>query len=123
MLVEKISYHTQTTDTRGSFTNIVDQGDWKEVNLVESKVGSMRGNHYHKQTTEYIYLLSGGAEVSLSNINTPHKVSKILMYPGEAIIIPPLTNHTFLFTEDSVHIALLSQVFSKSDPDLHILES
>lgn len=119
MHAEKSIPQLPFVDGRGSFTSILNRGEWKEVNLVESREGAVRGNHYHKHTTEYIYLLSGEAEVTLQPMSQPAET--VHMLPGEGIFIYPFTNHTFLFTKDSLHLALLSEVFANENPDLHVL--
>jgi len=120
MHTEKTKPHLRLTDERGSFTSILNRGEWKEINWVESKQGAIRGNHYHKHTIEYIYLLSGEAEVRLQPLNQAAQTLRIL--PGEGIFIHPFTYHTFIFSQDSTHLALLSEVFTDENPDLHVLE-
>ncbi len=122
MYVEKIAHCLHLKDERGAFTSIINQGEWREVNLVESKKGAIRGNHYHKHTREYIYLIAGEAEVILSQVTAPAQRTSLTIRPGEGILIHPLINHTFTFTQDSTHLALLSEVFVQEDPDLHQLD-
>ena len=46
-------------DSRGTITDIVEQIDFNGATIISSKAGSIRGNHYHKESVQYIYVLEG----------------------------------------------------------------
>ena len=46
-------------DSRGQITDIVEQIDFNGATIISSKAGSIRGNHYHKESVQYIYVLEG----------------------------------------------------------------
>ena len=50
---------TNFKDSRGSITDIVEQLNFNGATIISSKAGSVRGNHFHKQSVQHIYLLSG----------------------------------------------------------------
>ena len=55
-------------DNRGEIKGIINEGNWEESNLIFSKKGSIRGNHYHKETTELIFLIEGKIEIILMDL-------------------------------------------------------
>ena len=52
------------SDKRGDIFDIV-EGKVGHVGLVTFKTGVIRGNHYHKKSTQYSYVLDGTIELWL----------------------------------------------------------
>jgi hypothetical protein len=49
-----------TTDERGQISDILYKSNFQHAAIIESKCGGLiRGNHYHKQTTQHIFITSG----------------------------------------------------------------
>ncbi|MEY4934846.1 MAG: hypothetical protein RIS64_1205 [Bacteroidota bacterium] len=113
--------YTQFKDVRGGFIGLMNEGNWKEINLVETKKGQSRGNHYHKNMDEAIFILSGQATVWLQNVAIPTEKTVLILNAMEGILIKPYMLHEFHYTEDTQHIAFLNQVFDNQNPDLHFV--
>jgi len=94
-------------DDRGSITDVLNE-TIEHVGLIETKKGSVRGNHYHKRSVQHSYLLSGLMEVIISAGTCPD-ARKILLKPGQLITIPPGRRHSFKAIEDSVMIDLITE--------------
>ena len=47
------------TDNRGFIVDILYNTNINHVALIKSKKKSIRGNHYHKKTIQYTYVLDG----------------------------------------------------------------
>lgn len=116
-----ITPYSKLSDNRGCFIGLLSGHKLEEVNIVETKKGFSRGKHYHKNTQEIIFMLSGKAEVTLYHICQPNKVSTLILNEMEGILIEPFTLHEFFYLEDSKHIAFLSNAFDPQKPDLHLL--
>lgn len=94
------------TDHRGYITNLL-EADIKHVSMIFSKKGSVRGNHYHKKDTQYIYLVSGMYESKSKDVQQSNSgVETIVVESGDLVITPPLVAHKMTFLEDSIQIAL-----------------
>ena len=50
-------------DNRGVITDILRDTPIQHATLIQSKAGSVRGNHYHKDATVYVYVLHGSFQV------------------------------------------------------------
>lgn len=94
-------------DERGIITDLLNE-NVHHVGLITSVKGCVRGNHYHKQSIQYTYVLSGKFEVALANKDNMEKVEKIILHIGEMIIIQPGIIHTFKALEDSTMIDIIS---------------
>lgn len=87
------------TDHRGHIRDIL---ILKNVGItyISSKKGTVRGNHYHKKTKQYEYVLSGSFEYHSKNIKEGKKIKKMLQ-AGHIVHIHPYDVHTFKALEDS----------------------
>lgn len=92
------------TDTRGEIHNLF-EGELGHVAMITSKKGSVRGNHYHQEDVQYIYLISGAYESHCVDTREPKKRQVLKAAPGDIIKSPPYVAHAQKFTEDSVFLA------------------
>ncbi len=117
MLLQKISNKT-ISDERGTFSNLITFGVWKEANLITSNAGTVRGNHYHIKATEVFIILDGEVEVYLQKVENGKNIGEIerhVVKGGDVFLIKPYINHTFFVKKDSKWINLLSELFDKDD--------
>lgn len=91
-------------DERGTITNLF-EGALGHAALITSKKGTVRGNHYHKQDYQYIYLVSGELESHSTDVRKPERRQVLKVKPGDLIDTPPYIAHAQKFTEDSVFLA------------------
>ena len=105
-------------DARGALTGIINEGVWKEVNYLETEKGQMRGNHYHKSTSELFYIIDGKIEVTIKNIKTK-RTKKITVEGGTILLIEPFELHTFKSKTKCKWINILSKKMDDKKPDIH----
>ena len=103
-------------DERGEIKGLINFDNWQEVNYIKSLKGSVRGNHYHKNTKEAIILLEGKVEADFRD-KTDKKTE--VLKAGDVIIIEPETVHTFKAIEDSSWINLLTLKNNPENPDIY----
>ena len=97
-------------DSRGTITGVVQEGNWKEINIINSKKGSRRGDHYHKLSNELFIILKGKVKVHLYMIGNREYRSTIVVTPRDAFIVPPCVHHTFEILEESTWINALDRI-------------
>lgn len=85
----------------------VAEGNFKHVMLIESKKGAVRANHYHKQDSHVMYLISGKARYVEATMEK-HITQDRIIKPGDTIDTKPLVPHAMEFLEDSVMIVCAS---------------
>src|SRR3972149_7147463 len=99
-------------ENRGFIARIIDQEKLKikAILYIESKAGSIRGNHYHKTECHYVYCLSGKFKYSERNIQShnSHIESRIIK-PGNLVLTHPMVVHAMEFIEDSVFMAFTTK--------------
>lgn len=91
-------------DERGTITDILDKIPVDSVVLITCTKGSVRGNHYHKQTTQYTYVLDGKFRAYTQIEGKEVEVATIAK--GDLVVTPPEERHAFEAIEDSVLLAL-----------------
>ncbi|MBF0177585.1 MAG: cupin domain-containing protein [Magnetococcales bacterium] len=90
----------QFVDARGEIKDILFKEPIDAVTVIVSKKGVVRGHHYHKETTQWIYLHSGRLN-SLTQNPGEGVVARVLR-PGDLICSPPHERHAIEALEDSV---------------------
>lgn len=80
----------------------------KQVNVYEAKKGAVLGNHYHKETDEYFYIVRGTVSYNGSRI----------FETGDIFVVYPQEVHTLECITDTKLMTFLSKPYSKEEPDL-----
>ncbi len=96
------------SDDRGVISDLLNE-KINHVGLITTTKGSVRGNHYHKKSIQYSYILSGKFEVLVAAVDELDEKEKIILNSGEIIIIEPGIVHTFKAIEDSDMIDMISE--------------
>jgi dTDP-4-dehydrorhamnose 3,5-epimerase-like enzyme len=113
------------TDERGSIEGLINQGTWKELNIISSDAGVVRGNHYHKNTRELFIILEGEIEVRTQRVSNGHPAGTLSVYhvkAGDVFLVEPMTNHVFTPRAFSKWINALSEPVDKEHPDFYRVE-
>ena len=121
-MIQTISRYFIYKDERGKFEGLINFGNWKEFNLVETEARVVRGDHYHKKTKEIFIILEGIVKVTAQKIiknKLTGDIEEKILIKGEVILIEPFVNHIFYTLEKSKWINILSHPIQKNDPDIH----
>ena len=97
-MVERISDTFSIATNVAPSRGIVNFGEWKEVNLINSAEGTVRGHHYHTRTDEIFLILDGEVEVSVQKVEGGKLVGVpevSLVGPGDAFIVRSMQYHIF----------------------------
>lgn len=79
-------------DERGSISDILYKEPIEHVTIIHSKKGAKRGNHFHKESTQWIYVLNGVMEYWHSDVNRKN-IQMVLMNEGDLVHTPPSEIH------------------------------
>ena len=101
-LFEKLLPDFAFEDGRGKLTQLV-HGGYTQVNVLESRKGVLRGGHFHKQSREAFFVVSGQVEVTLKK---GLEQQTELFVPGDFFEIAPFVVHSMRFPEDCVLVAM-----------------
>lgn len=89
-------------DERGEILNIAD-GQLGDVAVIESEVGAIRANHYHKTDWHITYIVSGQLKYFWQSGDD---TKSVIVNPGHAVFTPTMVPHKMEFLEKSIMIAV-----------------
>ena len=91
-------------DERGLIRDVISHEPIDAVTVIVSKKGAVRGNHYHKDTYQWVYLLSG--KVNYVSKAEGEESKTTVLVPGDLILSEPYEAHAIEAVEDSEMIVL-----------------
>lgn len=102
MLIEFVKPDFVFENEAGCLKQLVHDG-WKQVNVITSVKGSVRGGHYHKQNKECFYIINGGFKLTVwkDDIKEEYEIKA-----GDMFIMPENVYHTFEYHEDTTLIGM-----------------
>lgn len=101
-MIEILKPDFEFEDERGRLTQLVNKG-FKQINVIESKAGVLRGGHYHKLNREAFFIIEGEIELTVKN---GVKEKRYCFSKGDMFLIPEFVNHDFYFISDTVLVSM-----------------
>lgn len=102
--MDKIKLTISFNDNRGQIIDLIQNENINAVTIVTFTKGAVRGNHYHKETLQWNYLISGKIKL-ISQI--PHKDAvETIMKKGDLIVTVPDERHALVGLEESELLVL-----------------
>ena len=86
-------------DGRGTIKDVVIRQPIDAITIIRSTKGVVRGNHFHKDTTQWVYLQSGQLRSLTQKDNEP--VVEQIVNPGDLLVAEPWEKHALVAIEDS----------------------
>lgn len=88
------------TDDRGDIVDIFFKKNMNHACVITNTPGAVRANHYHKQTTQYTYILSGTLHYYSKPVNSDDPVKSVVGTAGDMIISEPNEIHAMRAGDD-----------------------
>ena len=102
--MEKIIISPSHTDERGTITDLVQHEAINAVTLISFEKGVVRANHYHKETYQWNYVLSGKIKL-VTQLPNQDKV-EVTMQKGDFTVTVPNESHALMAIEPSELLVL-----------------
>ena len=96
--MKKINYKIAFSDKRGKIIDLIQKEKINAVTYLTIKKNAIRGNHYHKKTIQWNYVLSGKLKL-ISQFKGKNKKS-IIMKKGDLVLSEPLERHALVGITD-----------------------
>jgi quercetin dioxygenase-like cupin family protein len=97
--MEKIDVPVAFSDERGEIIDLIENEEINSITLITFTRGAVRGNHFHKETTQWNYLMTG--KIRLVTQIPGEAVVETVMLPGELTVTRPNDRHALHALEDS----------------------
>jgi quercetin dioxygenase-like cupin family protein len=86
-------------DDRGEITDILVKEGIDFVTIITSLKGAVRGQHYHKETVQYVYILKGKMKLLARLPDQPTTVT--ILEKGDLAFTDVMEEHAMIALEDS----------------------
>jgi quercetin dioxygenase-like cupin family protein len=86
-------------DKRGKIIDLIENENINSVTYVSFTPGAIRGNHFHKETTQYNYVLKGKIRMLIQTGNA--SPVEAFLEKGDFVVCVPNERHAFQALEDS----------------------
>jgi quercetin dioxygenase-like cupin family protein len=102
--MKKIEPQTPIKDDRGEIIDLLEDEKINAVTYVTFKKNAVRGNHYHKETTQWNYVVSG--KIKIVTQIPGEEIAELVMERGDLIETLPNESHALLGLENSELLVL-----------------
>jgi len=96
-------------DDRGAIVDIFFKKNIHHVNSIKSNKGALRGDHYHKFTTQHMLMVKGSMEVWYKPADSDEEPKMVVMKPGDLVTNTPNEVHSLRILEDDTEFITFSE--------------
>lgn len=93
-------------DGRGQITDLLDDASIQHVAMFTTNEGSVRGGHYHRESTAWLYVMLGRALLRWRDESSTVEEAEVLA--GDLVRIDPLERHDLRATEPCCWLMMTS---------------
>ena len=97
--MKKIKRKISFSDKRGFIIDLLVKKNINAITLITQKKGKIRGNHFHKNTIQWNYLVKG--ELELFTKKNKGKIIKTIMKKGDLVVASKNESHAFKALKNS----------------------
>lgn len=94
-------------DERGIIRDLIVGEVIDSVTFITTKREGVRGNHYHKKTKQYDYIMEGSF-LCRSRIGSGDKIEENIVRTGDVVIFEPGESHAYKALEDASFLSCTS---------------
>lgn len=105
-------------DTRGSFFELFNGVAWKSIIVGRMGKNAVMGNHYHKHTNVFFYVLQGSVKIENIHVLTRER-ERLQLFAFQGVVFEPFISHAITFLEPSMFLMGKSRTYSKIRPDTY----
>ena len=96
-------------DDRGTITDIFYNTNINHVAIIDSEPGALRGNHYHKETTQHMLMTKGSLEYWYKPVDSNEPAKMVLAKEGDIVTTPPHEIHALVITDEGNQFVVFSE--------------
>lgn len=97
--MKKIKSKVNFKDSRGKIVDLIEKKNINAITFITQKKGKVRGNHYHKKTIQWNYLLKGKISIYAKSKNKRTKI--ITLKVGDLVVTSKNESHAIKAIKDS----------------------
>jgi hypothetical protein len=93
-------------DERGTIQMIMEDSPFHSLSFIESKAGSTRAGHWHKEDSHYCLALNGPIYYYERPVGSKDKPILVIVQGGQIFYTPPMVEHEMFFPDDNVFVCM-----------------
>lgn len=97
--MKKIKSKVNFKDSRGKIVDLIEKKNINAITFITQKKGKIRGNHFHKKTIQWNYLLKGKIVIYSKYKN--QKTKFITLKVGDLVVTSKNESHAIKAIKDS----------------------
>ena len=103
---EPLEFHE---DNRGTILDIFYKKNIDHVAVINSKPGALRGNHYHKKSTQHMLITKGSLEYWWKPVDSDEPAKMVVAKVGDLVSTPPNEIHALVIRDDGNQFVVFSE--------------
>ena len=96
-------------DNRGKIADIFYKKNINHVAIIHSEPNVMRGNHYHKESTQHMLITKGSLEYWHKPVGSSEDAEMVLLEAGDFVSTPPFELHALIIRDDGNEFIVFSE--------------
>jgi len=96
-------------DDRGTIADIFYNQNIEHVTVIDSKPNVLRGNHYHKQSTQHMLMTKGSLEYWYKPTGSDEPAQMVVAEVGDLVSTPPYETHALIIGPDGNQFIVFSE--------------
>ena len=96
-------------DQRGKIADIFFKKNINHVAIIHSEPNVMRGNHYHKHSTQHMLITKGSLEYWHKPLDSDEPPKVVTLKVGDFVSTPPYELHTLIIRDDGNEFIVFSE--------------
>lgn len=104
------------SDNRGIFIEAINGTRFANVSFGMMRRGAVMGNHYHKKTKVFFYIINGKAIVDTIDPRTG-KMKTVVLKENQGILFPPYCSHAIRFSRKTTFVMGKTIKYDKENSD------
>lgn len=100
--MKKIKTKINHRDKRGLIIDLLDKKNINAITYITQKRGKVRGNHFHKKTIQWNYLIKG--KIKLVTKKKNNNIKEIILTEGDLVETSSNESHAIKAIKDSKYL-------------------
>ena len=100
--MKKIKTKINNKDQRGEIIDLLEKKNINAITFITQKKDKIRGNHFHKKTIQWNYLIKGKIKIIAKKFNKT--IKKRILAKGDLVVTEAKESHAIIALKDSEYL-------------------
>tara|TARA_B100000029_G_C17539590_1_gene946153 strand:- start:62 stop:436 length:375 start_codon:yes stop_codon:yes gene_type:complete len=100
--MKKLKIKISFRDNRGLIIDLLEKKKINAITYITQRKGKIRGNHFHKKTIQWNYLIKGKIKIVAKKFNKT--IKKRILSKGDLVVTEAKESHAIIALKDSEYL-------------------